>query len=91
MELYFYNKGYGRFHYLDSAKFCSNARGSLNESLDHLNVAADEFIAVPTQGFLVKAKNNDWVDQPIRYYPLKETVEGYMKLYNPQFVESDVI
>ncbi len=22
-------EGYGRFHYLDNAKFCSNARGSL--------------------------------------------------------------
>src|SRR5437764_606965 len=28
-------EGYGRFHYLDSLKFYSNARGSLNETLAH--------------------------------------------------------
>jgi four helix bundle protein len=28
-------EGYGRFHYLDSLKFYSNARGSLNETLGH--------------------------------------------------------
>lgn len=35
-------EGYGRFHYLDNAKFCSNARGSCREVLDHLIAAADE-------------------------------------------------
>jgi four helix bundle protein len=35
-------EGYGRFHYLDNAKFCSNARGSCCEVLDHLITAADE-------------------------------------------------
>jgi four helix bundle protein len=29
-------EGYGRYHYLDSLKFYSNARGSLNEVLGHL-------------------------------------------------------
>jgi four helix bundle protein len=33
---------YGRFHYLDNAKFCSNARGSCFETLDHLITANDE-------------------------------------------------
>ncbi|BDS08944.1 hypothetical protein NT6N_39840 [Oceaniferula spumae] len=37
-------EGYGRFHYLDTAKFCSNARGSLCETLDHMNVAVDDLI-----------------------------------------------
>lgn len=37
-------EGYGRFHYLDNAKFCSNARGSCWEVLDHLITAADEKI-----------------------------------------------
>ena len=36
------SEGYGRFHYLDTAKFCSNARGSLCETLDHINVAYDD-------------------------------------------------
>lgn len=35
-------EGYGRFHYLDNAKFCSNARGSCYEVLDHLITAHDE-------------------------------------------------
>src|SRR6266403_5917725 len=35
-------EGYGRFHYLDNAKFCSNARGSCWEVLDHLITSQDE-------------------------------------------------
>jgi four helix bundle protein len=35
-------EGYGRFHYLENAKFCSNSRGSCWEVLDHLIAAADE-------------------------------------------------
>ena len=35
-------EGYGRFHYLDNSKFCSNARGSCTEVLDHLITARDE-------------------------------------------------
>lgn len=35
-------EGYGRFHYADNAKFCSNARGSASEVMDHLITAHDE-------------------------------------------------
>jgi len=35
-------EGYGRFHHLDNAKFCSNARGSLYEVLDHCITGHDE-------------------------------------------------
>lgn len=35
-------EGYGRFHYLDNAKFCSNSRGSAWEVLDHLITENDE-------------------------------------------------
>src|ERR1700760_914155 len=35
-------EGHGRFHYQDNLKFCRNARGSLNEVLDHLICACDE-------------------------------------------------
>jgi four helix bundle protein len=35
-------EGYGRFHYLDNSKFCSMARGSCYETLDHLITAQDE-------------------------------------------------
>ena len=35
-------EGYGRYHYLDEAKFLSNSRGSIHEVLDHLIEANDE-------------------------------------------------
>lgn len=35
-------EGHGRFHYLDQIKFCLQARGSLEELLDDLNVCEDE-------------------------------------------------
>jgi four helix bundle protein len=35
-------EGHGRFHYIDNIKFCRYARGSLNESLDHLITAFDQ-------------------------------------------------
>lgn len=35
-------EGYGRFHYLDNSKFCSMARGSCYETLDHLITGQDE-------------------------------------------------
>src|SRR6266545_4856508 len=40
-------EGYGRFHYLDNAKFCSNARGSCWEVLDHLITGDDEGLIRP--------------------------------------------
>ena len=35
-------EGHGRFRYLEQIKFCLNARGSLEELLDDLNICADE-------------------------------------------------
>lgn len=40
-------EGFGRFHFLDNAKFCSNARGSCSETLDHLITAVDEGLIDP--------------------------------------------
>jgi len=34
-------EGHGRYHYVDSAKFFVNARGSATETIDHLFVAKD--------------------------------------------------
>lgn len=36
------SEGYGRHHHQESAQFCRTARGSLTETLDHLNTASDE-------------------------------------------------
>jgi four helix bundle protein len=61
-------EGYGRFHYLDNAKFCSNARGSCWEVLDHLITASDE-------GFLPQDLINEgraYVDSAVKL------LNGYM-------------
>ena len=34
-------EGYGRFYYGDNIRFCYNARGSLDETVNHLRVALD--------------------------------------------------
>lgn len=34
-------EGYGRYHYQENIQFCRQARGSLNELLDHLSTAHD--------------------------------------------------
>ena len=35
-------EGHGRFHFLDNCRFCSQARGSLNEVLDQLITCHDD-------------------------------------------------
>jgi len=35
------SEGYGRFYYGDNIRFCYNARGSLDETVNHLRVALD--------------------------------------------------
>jgi four helix bundle protein len=55
-------EGYGRFHYLDNAKFCSNARGSCCEVLDHLITARDEGMI----GEELLAKGRALVDEALR-------------------------
>ena len=34
-------EGYGRYHYQDNIRFCRQARGSVYELLDHLEVASE--------------------------------------------------
>lgn len=52
-------EGHGRFHYQDNLKFCRNARGSLNETLDHLICALDEAIITDQQFNDLKNKYNE--------------------------------
>src|SRR5438552_17821246 len=61
-------EGYGRFHYLDNAKFCSNSRGSCWEVLDHLITAHDE-------GFLPVALLDEG---RARVTPAVKLLNGYM-------------
>src|SRR5436190_2863993 len=52
-------EGYGRFHCLDNAKFCSNARGPCWEVLDHLIIGNDEsFISTELLGCGRELVNN---------------------------------
>lgn len=62
-------EGYGRFHYLDNAKFCSNARGSCWEVLDHLITASDERLIPPE----LLATGRELVNRAARL------LNGYMK------------
>lgn len=34
-------EGYGRYYYLDNVRFCYQARGSLDETINHLRVVRD--------------------------------------------------
>ena len=52
-------EGHGRFHYQDNLKFCRNARGSLNEVLDHLICASDEMIINPDQLKYLRERYNE--------------------------------
>lgn len=63
-------EGYGRFHYLDNAKFCRNSRGSLMELLDHLLIAQEsEYITIEElEEYRQKInKNNALINGYIRY------------------------
>ncbi|MBW1981815.1 MAG: four helix bundle protein [Deltaproteobacteria bacterium] len=62
-------EGYGRFHYMDNAKFCSNARGSCWEVLDHLITAYDEGLISAE----ILSRGRDLVHQAIKH------LNGYMK------------
>jgi four helix bundle protein len=61
-------EGYGRFHYKDNAKFCSNSRGSCWEVMDHLITAHDEKM-VSTE---LLAKGQELVNTSVKL------INGYM-------------
>lgn len=52
-------EGHGRYHYQDNLKFCRNARGSLNEVLDHLICANDEMLISDEQLSACRTLYND--------------------------------
>ena len=51
-------EGHGRCHFLDQIKFCMNARGSLEELIDDLNVCEDESYLSATE--LVLLRQQGW-------------------------------
>jgi four helix bundle protein len=72
-------EGYGRFHYLENAKFCSNARGSCWEVLDHLITGNDEeFISAE-----LLDRGRALVDQAVKL------LNGYMNYLKRAHSETD--
>ncbi|NBB79621.1 MAG: four helix bundle protein [Verrucomicrobia bacterium] len=71
-------EGYGRYHYLDEAKFLSNARGSAHEVLDHLIEAFDEGYIGETQLIDGRAQIDELLrlTNGYRAYVLKRASEG---------------
>ena len=65
-------EGHGRYYYQDNIKFCRNARGSLEETLEHLITAYDEkFIKADT---LKKQKQ--------QYESCLRLINGYIRYLN---------
>lgn len=61
-------EGHGRFHYLDNYRFCSQARGSLNEVLDQLITCSDDALI-----------NNELYQQGRHYFDTTlRILNGYM-------------
>ena len=72
-------EGHGRFHYLDQIKFMLQARGSLEELIDDLNVCEDETY-LPLAA-LAPVKQEGWrvrqlIDGYIRYLRGRKTTEN---------------
>ena len=62
-------EGHGRYHYLDQIKFCLQARGSLEELIDDLNICADEsYLPLPE---IAGLKQQAW--------HLHKVLAGYMR------------
>src|SRR5437667_6366466 len=51
-------EGHGRFHFLEQIKFMLQARGSLEELLDDLNVCEDQLYLTLTE--IAKLKEEGW-------------------------------
>src|SRR5436309_12958525 len=62
-------EGHGRYHYLEQIKFTLQARGSLEELIDDLNVCEDERYLPPVE--VVNLKQESW-----RVYQL---LNGYIR------------
>jgi four helix bundle protein len=62
-------EGHGRFHFLDQIKFTLQARGSLEELIDDLNVCEDEQYWPNDE--LVELKQTGW--------RLRQLIDGYIR------------
>ena len=67
-------EGHGRFHFLDQIKFTLQARGSLEELLDDLNVCADEEYLAP--GEIPSLNEEGW--------RVRQLIDGYIRYLRGQ-------
>ena len=72
-------EGHGRFHFLKQIKFMLQARGSLEELLDDLNICADESY-LPAEE-IEKLKSEGW-----RVHKL---INGYIRFLRSRIIKSD--
>src|SRR5437763_4462793 len=86
-------EGHGRYHYLDQIKFTLQARGSLEELIDDLNVCADEdYVSLEEIGSL---KEEGWrtrqlVDGYIRYLREQKSAAGSISAKESPPIYDDV-
>src|SRR6266853_6313319 len=72
-------EGHGRFHFLEQIKLMLQARGSLEELLDDLNVCEDELYLALTE--IAKLKEEGW-----RVHKL---INGYIRFLRSRIIKSD--
>jgi four helix bundle protein len=72
-------EGHGRFHFLDQIKFMLQARGSLQELIDDLNVCEEEqYLPRNEVGIL---KEQGW--------PVRQVIDGYIRYLRAQTKSTD--
>ena len=72
-------EGHGRYHYLDQIKFSLQARGSLEELIDDLNVCVDEkYLSIEETGSL---KEDSW--------RVRQLIDGYIRYLREQKKAAD--
>ena len=74
-------EGHGRYHYLDEIKFELQARGSLTELVDDLNVCEDEQYLSPT----------DIADLKERASEVQRLINGYIRFLRNRKSEASLI
>jgi four helix bundle protein len=78
-------EGHGRYHYLEQIKFTLQARGSLQELIDDLNICDDEHYLPANE--VAELKQNSWrvyqlINGYIRYLRERKTGES-LALHEP--------
>src|SRR5437762_11611469 len=72
-------EGHGRFHFLEQIKFMLQARGSLEELLDDLNICIDENYFPAEE--IEKLKSEGW--------RVRKLINGYIRFLRSRLNESD--